>query len=204
MAIGSEAIKRAIKVLILLPSSRIWPSVMPIFPDAPRRRLRDSSFYLYRIKGPSNNKRRWQAASTFRAFNWTKEEEGWWGVLTFSSSHCQRSLLWACCVVKTTQAHWGENSNHRSGTCERPKTWPTVKFPYLVSLRSPLMAEFDWLVLLPFVVSLFLLFTCGQRAIISHFVSQRLGLLWSCCFSEGENTPQTDRRQSTLHPQDSG
>lgn len=62
IAIGNEAIKMAIKVLILLPSSRIWPFVMPIFPYASRQQLWDSSIYLFKIKGLSNNKKHWQAA----------------------------------------------------------------------------------------------------------------------------------------------
>lgn len=47
IAIGNEAIKMAIKVLILLPSSRIWPFVMPIFPYAPRQACALTLFCLF-------------------------------------------------------------------------------------------------------------------------------------------------------------
>lgn len=92
IAIGNEVIKMAIKVVILLPSSRIWPYVMPIFLHAQRQALWDSSLYLFKIKGLSDNKKHWQAALAYVGpIYWTMGKVRDWELprSLLSPSHCQ-------------------------------------------------------------------------------------------------------------------
>lgn len=54
------------------------------------------------------------------------------------------------CVVKTTESHKGENSNHQTGTLDWPIAWPPVKFLLLFHSDAPFLLHFDWLVLFCF------------------------------------------------------
>lgn len=163
IAIGNEAIKMAIKVLILLPSSRIWPFVVPIFLHAPRQVLWDSSLYLFKIKGLSNNKQHWQAALAYVGpFYWTtgkvREQEVSVFFIALSEGHISGDIG-AVCVVKTRELHKGKNSNQQSGTSHWPIAWPTVKFSTFFCSAAPFwLILTDWFCFV-FCWSVFLLFT---------------------------------------------
>lgn len=157
IAIGNEAIKTAIKVLILLPSSRIWPFVMPIFPYAQRRALWDSSLYLFKIKGPSNNKKHWQAALAYvgpiyRTMGKVREWEP--SSLLFSSSLCQRGSsreTFGLFVWSKQESHtWGKTAITRLILQTDPQLDLLSNSPTLFRSCGSLLADFDWLVLFCF------------------------------------------------------
>lgn len=173
IAIGNEAIKMAIKVVILLPSSRIWPFVMPIFPHAQRQVLWDSSLYLFKIKGLSNNKKHRQAALAYAGpIYWTMGKVREWELSSslYSSSHCQRgSPLETLGQFVWSKQHKGGNSNHQTGTLDWPVAWPPVRFPMLFHSDAPFwLILTDWFCfVLPFCCSsdptIFRSFTSRQR-----------------------------------------
>lgn len=205
IAIGNEAIKMAIKVLILLPFSRIWPFVMPVFLHALRQELRDFSLYLFKIKRSVQ-----QQAGLTGCFGicrsrstgpWGKVREWELSSLLFSSSLCQRGPSPETPGQKQESYTKGENSNQQSGTLVWPTAWPTVSSPPY----SILMLPFGWFWLIG--VVLFCLSVApfslpGSRDHISCCIPKTLIVI--LLLSGGKNIPEADRRQSTIHPPDPG
>lgn len=153
IAIGNEAIKTAIKVLIWLLSSRIWPFVMPIFPCALRQVLWDSSLYLFKIKGLSNNKKRWQPALAYvGSIYWTMGKVREWELssLLFSPSLCQKGPS----PETFGQFVWSKQESHAQGKQQSPEWYfrltqslTCCQILHLFPFWCSLLADFHWLVL---------------------------------------------------------
>lgn len=180
-------------------SSETLPSICSRSKVCPTTRSTDR--LLWHMLGPSVGPRgRWESDS-FLAYHFPH--------------HSVREMLVSgdfrpVCVVKTRKSHEGENSNHYSGTLYWPIAWTAVKL-FTLFCSDTLVDDFDWLVL--FCVLLFFLLFLSSCLSFPLFTLQDSGYHISHCIPktlivilllfEGK-TPQADRRQSTIHPQDPG
>lgn len=149
IAIANEAIKMAIKVLILLPSSRIWPFVVPIFLHAPRQVLWDSLFVQ------DQRSVQQQAALT-----------GCFGICwAFLLDHGEGERARGFCFLHRSVrgahlwGHWGslcgQNKRVTQGEKQQSTEWyftlthslTYCQILHLLLFCCSLLADFDWLVL---------------------------------------------------------
>lgn len=110
-------------------------------------------------------------------------------------------ISWDCgpvCVLKSREPHTGENSNHQSDISDWPIAWPTVKSPFLFCCDAPF-----WLILTDW-FCFALLFSKLCHLWTSRQLGSYLILFSKDSYCKPDKTPQSDRRQSTIHPQDPG
>lgn len=127
IAIGNEAIKMAIKVGILLPSSGIWPFVMPIFPRTQRQALRDSICSRSKVCPTTRSPDRllWQML----------------GPIYWTTGKVRVRELTIFYPVRLSEGVWSKQERG-ADTLYWPLASPPVKFPVLFHSDAPF-----WLIL---------------------------------------------------------
>lgn len=158
-----------VKPLIWLPSSRIWPYVMPIFLSALRQVLGDLPLYLFKIKGLPNNKQHWQHVLAYVGpIHCTTGKVREWELSVFLITLSERLISrdsGQVCVVKRRELHKRLNCKQQNGAWDWPTVWPTVKFPRMFYSGVPFWLILnDWFsFVFAFCCSIFLLLTSRQR-----------------------------------------